>query len=314
MPVPDYETLMLPVLRLFAAGAKNVAECLPSLKGEFAISDEEARELIPSGRITVLQSRAHWARTYLSKAGLLESPKRNYHVITERGRTLLATKPARIDNKLLEQFEGFNDWREGGSSDTLHSAPVEPAPTIEDSQTPEEAMDAAHAILNSALRDELFGLLQEISPQQFERLILDLLSSMGYGGGDIANGQMTKATGDGGIDGIINEDALGLDAVYIQAKRYAPENKISRPDIQRFVGSLTGEGATKGVFVTTSDFSREARDYLTKVQHRIVLINGQMLAKLMIQHGVGVRARTTYVIRSVDEDYFSGLNPEREGG
>jgi restriction system protein len=150
--------------------------------------------------------------------------------------------------------------------------------------------------------------LQEISPQQFERLILDPLSAMGYGGGDIANGRMTKATGDGGIDGIINEDALGLDAVYIQAKRNAADNKVSRPDIQRFVGSLTGEGATKGVFVTTSDFSREARDYLTRVQHRIVLINGQMLARLMIQHGVGVRARSTYVVRSVDEDYFSGLN------
>ena len=235
-------------------------------------------------------------------------------VATELGRKLLATKPARIDNKLLAQFEGFNDWRGIGSTDQQDRGPSEPAPVIEDSQTPEEAMDAAHSILNSALRDELFGLLQEISPQQFERLILDLLSSMGYGGGDIANGQMTKATGDGGIDGIINEDALGLDAVYIQAKRYAPENKISRPDIQRFVGSLTGEGATKGVFVTTSDFSHEARVYLTKVQHRIVLINGQMLAKLMIQHGVGVRARTTYVIRSVDEDYFSGLNPARHDG
>lgn len=314
MPVPDYETLMLPVLRLIESGAKNVAECIPSLKDEFGISDEEARELIPSGRITVLQSRAHWARTYLAKAGLLQSPKRNLHIITDRGHQLLATNPQRIDNKLLEQFAGFNEWRGVGLSGAQQSESSEPVRAIDDSQTPEEAMDAAHAILNSALRDELLGLLQEISSQQFERLILDLLSAMGYGGGDIANSQMTKASGDGGIDGIINEDALGLDAVYIQAKRYAPDNKISRPDIQRFVGSLTGEGANKGVFVTTSDFSREARDYLTKVQHRIVLINGQMLAKLMVQHGVGVRARSTYVIRSVDEDYFSGLNPARADG
>lgn len=285
MPVPDYETLMLPVLRLIATGAKNVGESVPRLKDEFNISDEEARELIPSGRITVLQSRAHWARTYLSKAGLLSSPKRNLHVVTDRGRALLATNPERIDNKLLEQFEGFNEWR--GASSGGAQPLVEPAPTVDDSQTPEEAIASAHTILNAALRDELLALLQEVTPQQFERLILDLLGAMGYGGGDLANGLMTKTTGDGGIDGIINEDALGLDAVYIQAKRYAADNKISRPDIQRFVGSLTGEGANKGVFVTTSDFSREARDYLTRVQHRIVLINGQMLAKLMIQHGVG---------------------------
>ncbi len=307
MPVPDYETLMLPVLRLIASGAKNVADCLPSLKTEFGISDEEARQLIPSGRITVLQSRAHWARTYLAKAGLLQSPKRNLHVVTDRGRQLLATNPQRIDNKLLDQFAGFNEWRAAGSTGPLPVA--EPASTVDDSQTPEEAIASAHAILNAALRDELLGLLAEITPQQFERLILDLLAAMGYGGGDLANGLMTKATGDGGIDGIINEDALGLDAVYIQAKRYAPDNKVSRPDIQRFVGSLTGEGATKGVFVTTSDFSREARDYLIRVQHRIVLINGQMLARLMVEHGVGVRARSSYVIKGIDEDYFGGLNP-----
>ena len=312
MPVPDYETLMLPVLRLFAAGAKNVSECVPRLKDEFAISEEEARELIPSCQVTVLQNRAHWARTYLSKAGLLHSPKRNLHIITERGRALLASDPPRIDNTVLEQFEGFGDWRSGNLSPVEPGQPSPapaPTPAADDSQTPEEAIASAHSILNAALRDELLSLLQEITPQQFERLILDLLTAMGYGGGDLANGTMTRAAGDGGIDGIINEDALGLDAVYVQAKRYAPENKVSRPDIQRFVGSLTGEGATKGVFVTTSDFSREARDYLIRVQHRIVLINGQMLAKLMVQHGVGVRARSTYVISSVDEDYFTGLSP-----
>ncbi len=171
-------------------------------------------------------------------------------------------------------------------------------------------MEAASAILDAALRDELLALLQDVSPQRFERLILDLLAAMGYGGGDLTKGLTTKTTGDGGIDGIINEDALGLDAVYIQAKRFAPENKVSRPDIQRFVGSLTGESATKGVFVTTSDFSREARDYVNRVQQRIVLIHGQRLAQLMIQNGVGVRDRTTYVVRSVDEDYFTDVPKE----
>ncbi|WP_299007626.1 restriction endonuclease [uncultured Caulobacter sp.] len=311
MPVPDYETLMLPVLRLFAEGAKNISECVPRLKEQFGISDEEARELIPSGRITVLQSRAHWARTYLSKAGLLHSPKRNLHVVTDRGLQLLATNPERIDNKALDVFEDFRAWRKAES--VGGEVTGSPSLVIDDSQTPEEAIASAHAMLSAALRDELLALLQDVSPQQFERLILDLLAAMGYGGGDLANGLMTKATGDNGIDGIINEDALGLDAVYIQAKRYAPENKVSRPDIQRFVGSLTGEGANKGVFVTTSDFSREAREYLIRVQHRIVLINGATLAKLMIQHGVGVRARSTYVISSVDEDYFSGLAGTQAG-
>jgi restriction system protein len=155
----------------------------------------------------------------------------------------------------------------------------------------------------------LLALLFQLSPQRFERLILDLLSAMGYGGGDIERGSLTKTTGDGGIDGIIHEDALGLDAVYIQAKRYAEDNRVGRPDVQRFIGSLTGEGATKGVFVTTSDFSREAHDYLRRVQHRVVLINGQRLAQLMILHGVGVRTRQTYLIRSVDEDYFVSIAP-----
>jgi restriction system protein len=166
-------------------------------------------------------------------------------------------------------------------------------------------MEYASGLLNASLRDELLSILYQMSPQRFERVILDLLGAMGYGGGDLSRSMMTKTTGDGGVDGIIHEDALGLDAVYIQAKRYDVKNNIGRPDIQRFIGSLTGEGANKGVFVTTSDFSRDAVDYLQRVQHRVVLINGQRLARLMIQHGVGVRTRQTYLIQSVDEDYFS---------
>ncbi len=306
MPIPDYETLMLPVLRLFGAGAaKNVSDCIPHLRAEFAISDDEANQLIPSGRVTVLQSRAHWARTYLSKAGMLKSPQRNVHEITLRGQDFLATNPAQITNSILDQFEDFAAWRSpsGASRSTDAGFPV--APPIDDRQTPEDAIEAATAILNSTLSDDLLSLLLEVTPQRFERIILDLLSAMGYGGGRLDNASMTPTAGDGGIDGIINEDALGLDAVYIQAKRYAPENKVSRPDIQRFIGSLTGEGATKGVFVTTSDFSREAREYIQRVQHRVVLINGRKLTDLMIAYDVGVRPRQTYILRSVDEDYFA---------
>ncbi|SLN49694.1 Mrr restriction system protein [Aquimixticola soesokkakensis] len=165
-------------------------------------------------------------------------------------------------------------------------------------------MQAAHKVLNAALRNELLAALRQVSPIRFEHLILDLLSQMGFGKGKSENHRLTPASGDGGIDGIINEDALGLDAIYIQAKRYAPENKVSRPDIQKFVGSLTGESATKGVFVTTSDFSKEAAAYIDRVQQRIVLINGQRLAQLMIEHNVGVRPRSTFQIKTLDEDYF----------
>ncbi|MBZ4024070.1 hypothetical protein CKO11_16605 [Rhodobacter sp. TJ_12] len=317
MPIPDYETFMLPVLKLFAAGAKNVAECVPRLKEEYDISDDEAAELLPSGRVTVLQSRAHWARTYLSKAGLLESPKRNLHVITDKGREVLASNPDRIDNAFLDSFEGFREWRTRATSEPSASPELpldhskthqitSPIPrSLEAGLTPEDAMAAAHKVMNAALRDDLLALMQSMDPIRFERLILDLLAAMGYGGGDLGNGRLTRATGDGGIDGVIDEDALGLDAVYIQAKRYEQSYKVGRPDLQRFVGSLTGEGATKGVFVTTSDFSRDAVLYVEKVQHRIRLINGQQLAGLMIQYGVGVRARSTYTINSVDEDYFA---------
>ncbi|WP_454288668.1 restriction endonuclease [Rhizobium arsenicireducens] len=313
MAIPDYETLMLPTLKLFAEGATNVAQCVPRLKAMYGISDDEAAELIPSGRVTILQSRTHWARTYLSKAGLLMSPRRNQHVITEAGKALLSRKPEKIDNSTLAEFSGFTDWivqsrqvdTERYSSD---AAPITPVTPMDDSQTPEDAIEAAYSLLNSALRDELQALLQQMSPQRFERLILELLTAMGYGGGEASNGQLTKVAGDGGIDGVIHEDALGLDAVYIQAKRYAPENKVSRPDIQRFIGSLTGEGATKGVFVTTSDFSKEAQEYLHRVQHRVVLINGRKLAQLMIQHGVGVRTHRNYIVQGVDEAFFADVS------
>lgn len=318
LPIPDYETLMLPVLKLFAEGKPNVAACVPEIKQAFQITDEEAAELLPSGRTTLLQSRVHWARTYLAKAGLLASPKRNQHVITDLGRQTLSANPPRIDNEYLSRFQGFTDWivqsrspdrtsEANGESNSSSPRQVDVTP-IDDSQTPEDALEAASSLLNAALRDELLGLLHQLSPQRFERVILDLLSAMGYGGGNASRGMTTKATGDGGIDGIIHEDALGLDAVYLQAKRYAPDNRVGRPDIQRFIGSLTGEGATKGVFVTTSDFSREAQEYLYRVQHRVVLINGSRLAQLMIAHGVGVRTRRTFLLQSVDEDYFSDVD------
>lgn len=307
MATPDFQTAMLPVLRAFANGADNVSGVLAVLIAEFSLTPAEVEEMIPSGRITTLQSRAHWARTYLSKAGLLTSPARNRHVITDAGRKLLNSGVARIDMKTLEQFADYRHWRaleSGSKKDSVDLSQVPQSQPLLNVQTPDERIEQDFNAIEAALSDEVLSAIVTMDPVKFERLILDLLTKMGYGAGNIANSQMTKTSGDGGIDGIINEDKLGLDAVYIQAKRYAPDSKVGRPALQAFVGSLTGEGATKGVFVTTSDFSKEARDYVEKVQHRIILINGTRLARLMIQNEVGVRARKTYTLRSVDEDYF----------
>jgi restriction system protein len=307
MPVPDFQTLMLPVLKAFLAGAETVAGCLPMLKTEFKITDSEAAELLPSGQVTYLQNRANWARTYLAKAGLLESPRRGTHRITDLGRQVLDESPERIDRKYLGRFPAYVEWRQAYKTEERNAESIAPqmGHTPLDAISPEELIQTSFIEIETALEDDLLDRLHAMHPVRFERLILDLLKAMGYGAGTFGKHELTKTSGDGGIDGIIHEDALGLDAVYIQAKRYQAETKVGRPAIQQFIGSLTGEGATKGVFVTTSDFSAEAHGYLAKVQHRVKLIGGRELARLMIRHGVGVRDRVAYVIRSVDEDYFA---------
>jgi restriction system protein len=301
--VPTYQELMLPMLRLVAAGHATIAECEPHLRQQFNISPEDAAALLPSGKQTYLSNRAHWARNYLSQAGLVEAVKRGHYRISKLGQDYLATNPPTVTSESLRQFPKFLEFIARSQPKTAEPAPHVIPPK---SDTPEDLISNAFSQIESALVTDLLEAVLGMTPQQFEQLIVDLLLAMGYGGGDRSMGERIGKSGDGGIDGIINEDALGLDAVYIQAKRYAPESKVGRPALQAFVGSLTGEGANKGVFVTTSDFSKDAKDYLNKVQHRIVLINGDRLARLMIQHEVGVRARKTYVLRSVDEDYFSG--------
>jgi restriction system protein len=307
MPVPDYQTLMLPVLEGFAAGCERVQDLLPELRAEFGITEEEAAELLPSGTSTYLANRDHWARTYLSKAGLLRSPLRGRHEITEAGRRLLDTKPSRIDNSTLAQIPEFADWRSAQRSEDTAERPNASGPVPIDAtvETPEEVIARAHRDIEAALASELLELVQQMDPLRFESLILELLRKMGYGTGPLGEGRLTPVSGDGGFDGIIHEDALGLDAVYIQAKRYAAANTVGRPAIQAFVGALTGEGATKGVFVTSSDFSREAREFISRVSQRVVLIDGKALARLMIAHEIGVRRRETYVLSRIDEDWFA---------
>ncbi len=304
MTIPPYQELMLPMLRLVAEGHATIADCESHLRRQFSISDDEAAALLPSGKQTYLSNRAHWARSYLSQAGLVEAVKRGSYRISTLGKQLLATNPAAINNETLRQFPKFMEFVSRSQPKSLDPNAIALQPTAPKFDTPDDLIANAHSQIENALVTDLLEAVQALSPTRFEQLIVDLLLAMGYGGGDQSMGERIGKSGDGGIDGIINEDALGLDAVYIQAKRYAPDNKVGRPALQAFVGSLTGEGANKGVFVTTSDFSKEARDYLTRVQHRIVLINGDRLARLMIAHEVGVRARKTYVLRSVDEDYF----------
>ena len=297
---------MLPILRLIRDGHETIPECLPHLAREFGLSDDEEQRLLPSGRQTYLSNRAHWARNYMSQAGLVSAVRRGHYVLTDDGRSLLDEQPPAIDKETLKRYAKFRAWLDKSNGDgSEQSGSDSPAAVdIADDVTPEERIDGANRQLQSELIDEVLARVLDCSPAFFEQLIVDLLIAMGYGRGNPDAGSAIGRSGDGGIDGIIDEDALGLDAVYIQAKRYAPENKVGRPAIQQFVGSLTGESATKGVFVTTSDFSAEARAYVSRVQQRIVLVDGRQLARLMIANEIGVRTRQVYKLRSVDEDYF----------
>ena len=308
MTVPSYQDMMLPMLELVSAGKKTISDCLPALTQKFSLTPEDTQQMLPSGKQTLLSNRAHWARQYLSQAGLVVAIKRGHYEVTSAGSDLLLSHPARISIEVLRKYPKFLDFqqRSGRTSEGADLSKTDDVSSPK-SETPDDLIAQSFAQIENALIEELLAAVIAVSPHQFEQLIVDLLLAMGYGGGDRSMSERTRLSGDGGIDGIINEDKLGLDAVYIQAKRYAPDSKVGRPALQAFVGSLTGEGANKGVFVTTSDFSKEARDYLHKVQHRIVLINGDRLARLMIQYEVGVRARKTYVLRSVDEDYFTDI-------
>lgn len=311
MPVPDFQTLMLPLLRALASGKPGVKDCLPDLAEGLGLTEEEVRATIKSGNQTVLYNRAQWARTYMAKAGLLDSPRRGISVVTDLGRSVLAENPDRIDNALLMRFGSFERWRETSRRPRGAPQAEDPAGPIPvffaegDIETPHERIAASVLALENELADDLLQRLLRGTPDFFERAVLDLLVAMGYGRGREGAGRRLGRSGDGGVDGVIGEDALGLDAVYVQAKRYAPENTIGRPAIQQFVGSLTSEGAMKGVFVTTSAFSREAEDYVRRIAQRIVLIDGPRFARLMIAHGVGVRSVETITLSEIDENFFS---------
>lgn len=305
MPIPDYQTLMLPVLSVAAAGETRVPIAAKIIADQLGLSENEREEMLPSGKQRLLHNRVHWAKFYMSKAGLIDSPKRGVFVASPSGLALLEREPERIDVETLKTFPSFGEfyWQAGSGAEPDQVSAAVAATNSE--ATPEEQIDAAHAVLTAALRAELLQRVLEQSPPFFEQLIVKLLVAMGYGGShDDAARQLGKS-GDGGIDGIIDEDRLGLDRIYVQAKRYAAGSSVGRPEVQGFVGSLVGLGATKGVFVTTSTFSKQALDYARGLQQRVILIDGLRFTDLMTEFGVGVRTARTVEVKRLDEDFFA---------
>jgi len=298
MSIPDYQSIMLPLLQYVSDNQEHrITDAAEFLNKQFNLSESESRELLPSG-IPIFTSRISWAKTYLKQAGLLDQPRRGVFTITERGLSLLQEKPPAINVKLLEQYEEFRAFRSRKS----HSVSNEPSLLQTSDETPEEQLAGAYQKLRSELENELLEIVKQSTPAFFERLVVDLLVKMGYGGSRKEAGKAIGRSGDEGIDGIINEDKLGLDVIYIQAKRW--EGTVGRPEIQKFAGALMGQSAKKGVFITTSSFSKDAIKYAQQIDARIILIDGDLLTSLMVDHGVGVTTIGTYEIKKIDMDYF----------
>jgi restriction system protein len=305
MSVPDYQSLMLPVLQIASRGEVRIGEAVDQLADQLCLTPEERTALLPSGKQTVFSNRVHWAKTYLGKAGLVEATRRGHFKITARGQQVIASRPERIDNGFLGQFDEFKQFREksahSGGEDV--DQPATPA-LVNRTETPDEIMRVAHRQIEISLAQELLDRILAAPPDFFERLIISLLLSMGFGGSAADAGRALGRSGDDGVDGVIDQDALGLDRVYIQAKRYATGNNISSGAIRDFFGSLDRHKATTGLFVTTSTFSPSARETAEFLSKRIVLIDGEQLTKLMIRHNVGCRIEDTLHIKKVDEEFF----------
>ena len=295
---------MLPVLVCFSTGENGIGSVVEQLADDLCLTLEERSELLPSGKQAIFSNRVHWAKSYLSKAGLLEATRRGHFMITPRGETILSSHPTHIDNKTLMQFEEFRQFRDR-SSETSNPASQASRTVLEDQrQTPDESMRESWREIEAALAQDLLDRICAAPPDFFERLIVNLLMNMGYGGSTIDAGRTLGRSGDDGVDGVIDQDALGLDRVYIQAKRYSPGNSIGSGAIRDFFGSLDRHKAAKGLFVTTSSFSPPAKETAEYLSKRIVLIDGVQLAKLMIRHNVGCRIEDTLYIKKVDEEFF----------
>jgi restriction system protein len=300
LTIPDYQTLMLPLMEIANDGAEHrMSDAVDVLAERFRLTPAERETLLPSGRQTTIANRIGWSKTYLAKAGLLDGSKRGVFSITDRGREVMQGHPARIDVKFLKQFPGFEEFR----TSIRDKVPADATDTnTAQTQTPEELLEDSYERLKSRLSEDLLSRVRQVSPARFESIVLDLLLAMGYGGSRPDAGRAVGRSGDGGIDGLINEDPLGLDVVYIQAKRW--EGVVGRPVVQAFVGSLEGQRAKKGVLITTSSFTTDATQYVGMIDKKVILIDGSRLAQLMIEHGVGVTVEQTYLIKRLDLDYY----------
>ncbi|MCA0374838.1 MAG: restriction endonuclease [Gemmatimonadetes bacterium] len=306
MPIPSHEDAMLPVLRALADGSLQHRRTLADrVADEFGLTAEERSLLLPSGKSPVIRSRTGWALTYLKQAGLVSAPRRGWYQIAPAGRSALEARPDRIDNEFLERFEAFKEFRRRSRSETTSTRDAgtdgESGPPIP-TEPPDEALERAYGRLRSAVEADLLDAAMAASPRFFEELVIDLLVRMGYGGNRAEAARAIGRTGDGGIDGVIDEDRLGLDSIYVQAKRW--ESTVGRPEIQKFAGALQGQRATKGIFITTSGFSRDAEEYAQRIGTRIVLIGGRRLSELMFEYDVGVSPKRTFTVKDVDGDYF----------
>jgi restriction system protein len=310
MAVPDYQSLMHPVLAEHADGReKSLSAMRVSVSKHLALTAEDLAEVLPSGRQTRYNNRANWAHVYLKQAGLLKQIRRGVYQITERGQQALRDSSGRIDNNFLDQFPEFLEFKARTGKPVLNGGgPQTISPIASDSEgddlTPDEMVREGYRRARSGVAAELLDRLRRVSPAFFEQAVVDLLVAMGYGGSHDDAASVIGRTGDGGIDGIIKEDKLGLESIYVQAKRWKEGSTVGRPDIQQFAGALQGQKARKGVFMTTSSFTREAREYAHAVQATIVLIDGQQMAELMLDSGVGVSVQETIKLFKVDEDYF----------
>lgn len=300
MTIPDYQTLMLPLMDFANDGEEHrMSQAVDKLADQFHLTPTERETLLPSGRQTTIANRIGWSKTYLAKAGLLDGSKRGAFRITDRGREVMQNRPVQIDVKFLKQFPGFEEFR----TSTREKAQIESVETnADENQTPEELLEDGYEQLKARLSEDLLARVHQVTPARFESIVLDLLLAMGYGGSRPDAGRAVGRSGDGGIDGLINEDPLGLDVVYIQAKRW--EGVVGRPVVQAFVGSLEGHRARKGVLITTSSFTGEAVHYVGMIDKKVILVDGARLAQLMIEHGVGVTVEQTYLVKRLDLDYY----------
>jgi restriction system protein len=303
MAIPDYQSIMLPLLQLAEDGKEHVfRESVSALAAHFALTPDELQRLLPSGSQPLFINRVGWARTYLVKARLLESPRRGYFRITERGRGVLTKPPARLDAAFLRRsYQEFREFVAAPPAPEDSKGGI-PATAALETDTPEESLEASYQTLRRAVESDVLARLQSASPSFFERVVVRLLVAMGYGGTLRDAGKAIGGSGDEGIDGIIKEDRLGLDVVYVQAKKWTTQ--VGRPEIQKFAGALQGQRARKGVFITTATFSPEARTFVENIDAKIVLISGAQLAQFMFEHNVGVAPASVYEVKKVDMDFF----------